>query len=372
MAAKPRYLEAQARSDLQRKMVFVSGPRQVGKTTLAKRILGRSQGYLNWDVAEHRERILKRELPATPLWVFDEIHKYRSWRNWLKGLYDGKDPGQQILVTGSAKLDYYRFGGDSLQGRYHHLRLHPLSVAELDIESAADFQQLLRLGGYPEPFFSGSETFAKRWSREHRSLIIREELADLERVNDLGNLELLAIRLPELVGSPLSLNALREDLQVSHKTVAKWVQMLERLYALFRLPPFGAPKLRAVKKEQKHYHLDWSLVPDDALRFENLVAAHLLKWVHWQQDTEGRDLELRYFRDVDRREVDFVVVERRKPIQLIECKWSDAPVSRGLGYLKERFPAAEAFQISATGSKDFVSPQKVRVCPAVEHLRRLV
>ncbi len=366
-----RYLEAQARSDLQRKMVFISGPRQVGKTTLAKRILGQSQGYLNWDVAEHRERILKRELPATPLWVLDEIHKYRSWRNWLKGLYDGKDARQQILVAGSAKLDYYRFGGDSLQGRYHHLRLHPLSVAELDVQRDADFQQLLRLGGYPEPFFSGSEKFAKRWSREHRSLIIREELADLERVNDLGNLELLAIRLPELVGSPLSLNALREDLQVSHKTVAKWVQLLERLYALFRLPPFGAPKLRAVKKEQKHYHLDWSLVPDDALRFENLVAAHLLKWVHWQQDTEGRDLELRYFRDVDRREVDFVVVERRQPIQLIECKWSDAPVSGGLRYLKERFPAAEALQISATGSKDFVSPQKIRVCPAVEFLGRL-
>jgi hypothetical protein len=353
-------------------MVFVSGPRQVGKTTLAKRILGQSDGYLNWDIAEHRERILKRELPATPLWVFDEIHKYRSWRNWLKGLYDGKTSGQQILVTGSAKLDYYRFGGDSLQGRYHHLRLHPLSVAELDIQDGADFQQLLRLGGYPEPFFSGSEKFAKRWSREHRSLIIREELADLERVNDLGNLELLAIRLPELVGSPLSLNALREDLQVSHKTVSKWVQMLERLYAVFRLPPFGAPKLRAVKKEQKHYHLDWSLVTDEALRFENMVAAHLLKWVHWQQDVEGRDLELRYFRDVDGREVDFVLVERRKPLQLIECKWSDAPVSRGLRYLKERFPAAEAFQISATGTKDFVTPQQIRVCHAGELLRRLV
>jgi len=372
MDSTPRYLEAQAREDLGRKMVFISGPRQVGKTTVAKRILGGADGYLNWDVAEHRERILKRELPATQLWGFDEIHKYRSWRQWLKGLYDGKSAGQQILVTGSAKLDFYRFGGDSLQGRYHHLRLHPLSVAELGISSEADFQQLLHLGGYPEPFLSGSERFAKRWSREHRSLIIREELAGLERVNDLGNLELLALRLPELVGSPLSLNALREDLQVSHKTVSNWVQMLERLYALFRLPPFGAPRLRAVKKEQKHYHLDWSLVPDQGLRFENLVAEHLLKWVHWQQDAEGRDLELRYFRDVDGREVDFVLVERREPIQLIECKWADAPVARGLRYLKERFPAAAAFQISATGNRDYVTPQQIRVCHALELLKHLV
>ncbi len=359
------------RADLRRKMVFISGPRQVGKTTIARHILGGADGYLNWDVAGHRERILRAQLPPTNLWVFDELHKYRSWRRWLKGLYDARRPEQQILVTGSARLDDYRYGGDSLQGRYHHLRIHPLSVAELGIERAEDFHQLQRLGGYPEPFFSGSERFARRWSREHRTLIIRDELGDLERVHDLGNLELLALRLPELVGSPLSLNALREDLQVSHKTVSNWVQILERLYAVFRISPFGAPRLRAVKKEQKHYHFDWTLVADEALRFENLVAAHLLKWVHWQQDTEGRDLELRYFRDVDRREVDFVVVERRAPIQLVECKWTDAPISRGLKYLKLRFPNAEAVQISAVGKADYQTPDGIRVRPALPFLAGL-
>ena len=180
------------------------------------------------------------------------------------------------------------------------------------------------------------------------------------------------IRLPELVGSPLSLNALREDLQVSHKTVSSWVRILERLFALFRLPPFGSPAIRAVKKEQKHYHFDWTLVPEPAARFENLVASHLLKWVQYQQDSQGLDLELRYFRDIDGREVDFVLTERRKPLALIECKQSDTEIDKGLRYLKARFPQAEAWQISATGTRDYVSPEGIRVCPALVYLARLV
>jgi predicted AAA+ superfamily ATPase len=150
---------------------------------------------------------------------------------------------------------------------------------------------------------------------------------------------------------------------VSHATVANWLAILERLYAVFRLAPFGAPRIRAVKKEQKHYHLDWSVVPGEAQRFENLVGAHLLKWVHFVQDTEGRDLELRYFRDVDGREVDFVVVEGRRPTHLVERKWADAPVDRGLRYLRQRFPHCEAWQLSAIGTKDFVSPEGRRRLP---------
>jgi predicted AAA+ superfamily ATPase len=352
-------------------MVFVAGPRQIGKTTLARRLLGRRPGYLNWDVAADREAILRRELPPSDFWAFDEIHKYRLWRGFLKGIHDARRPGQRILVTGSARLDFYRHGGDSLQGRYHLLRLHPLSVGELGARKPADLIALLRLGGFPEPFLGGSEREARRWSREYRQRLVREELTSLERVTDLGRIELLMVRLPELVGSPLSLNALREDLQVSHATVANWVAILERLYAVFRLPPFGAPRLRAVRKEQKHYHLDWTVVPGEPQRFENLVGAHLLKWVHFLEDTEGRDVELRYFRDVDGREVDFVILEDRQPTHLVECKWADAPVDRGLRYLKLRFPAAEAWQLSATGVKDYVSPEGIRVCPALELLGRL-
>ena len=368
-----RYLAPQVRKDLRRKMVFVGGPRQVGKTTLARTLLGKeTRGYLNWDVAEHRQRILERELPPVEFLVFDEIHKYRKWRNYLKGLYDAS-PGEKrrILVTGSARLDLYRRGGDSLQGRYHYLRLHPFSVAELGLTSPGDLEQLATLGGFPEPFLAGSRTEARRWSREYRTRLVREDVATLENVQDLGTLELLALRLPHLVGSPVSINALREDLQVSHKTVSRWMTILERLYAIFRLSPFGAPHIRAVKKAQKHYHFDWSLVDNEAARFENLVASHLLKWVHYRQDVEGRELELRYFRDVDGREVDFVVLEDGAPQSLVECKLSDAPTARGLRYLLERFPGCDAWQISLKGTKDFETTDRIRVCPALDYLRRL-
>ena len=372
MATKQRYLAAQIRADLKRKMVFVAGPRQVGKTTIALSLPGASRGYLNWDVAEHRERILKNELPAGKLWVFDELHKYRRWRNYLKGLFDSRPTGQKILVTGSGRLDLYRFGGDSLQGRYHLLHLHPFSVAEQRIHDRDGFHQLLRLGGFPEPFLGGNEIQARRWSREYRTRLIREDVVSLERIQDLGHLELLMLRLPDLVGSPLSINALREDLQISHKALSSWTQALERLYAVFRLAPFGAPRIRAVKKEQKHYHFDWSIVPEDAARFENLVASHLLKWVHFEQDTKGRDLELRYFRDVDGREVDFVVTERTKPVLLVECKWADSTIDTSLRYLKTKFPDAEAWQVSAIGTKDYQNADGIRVSHALSLLETLV
>ncbi len=369
---KERYLEKQVRTDLKEKMVFVAGPRQVGKTTMVRRIAGKAGLYLSWDVPEHRETILRRELPAAGMIVLDEIHKYRSWRNYLKGLVDQPERKLNILVVGSARLDVYRFGGDSLQGRYHFLRLHPFSAAELKLEHPSELLDLLTLGGFPEPFLSGSQATARRWTRSYRSRIIREEIVSLEHILDLGNLELLALRLPELVGSPLSVNALREDLQVSHKTVSRWLLALERLYFMFRLAPFGAPSIRAVKKEAKHYHYDWSQVPDMPKRFENMVASHLLKWVHFQQDTQGRDLELRYFRDVDGREVDFVVCEGRRPLRFIEAKWDDAPVSPALAYLKKRFPETEALQVSAVGRKDFLSAEGVLVRPSLPFLRELV
>lgn len=367
-----RYLTPQVKHDLQKKMVFIGGPRQVGKTTLAKSFLIDDNGYLNWDFAEHRELILARQFPPADIWVFDELHKYRSWRNFLKGIYDTKPKDRKILVTGSARLDYYRFSGDSLQGRYHYLRLHPLSLAELGSNNQEDFMQLLNFGGFPEPFFGGSNVEAKRWSREYRTRLIREDLTQLEQVQNLGTIELLNMRLPDLVGAPLSINALREDLQVSHKAVASWLKIFERLYFIFRLSPFGTSDIRAVKKEQKHYQFDWTLVTDLAKRFENLVACALLKWVDFLQDTRGEEIELRYFRNVDGREVDFVIARGNVPITLVECKWNDDDVSPTLQYLKTKFPACESWQISAVGKKDFVTPNGIRVCPAVLLLASLV
>lgn len=372
MEIPDRYLIKQVRSDLKRKMVFVAGPRQVGKTTMARSLLKTSKGYLNWDIPSDRDLILRRRWPAVPLLVLDEIHKFRKWRNMLKGLFDEYQRKMRVLVTGSARLDYYRFGGDSLQGRYHLLHLHPLSVAELDLRAARDFKGLLALGGFPEPYYGGSQTEAKRWSRDYRSRLLEEDLRGLEFVQDMGSLEQLMIRLPDLVGSPLSINALREDLQLNHRTVARWAAILERIYAIFRLPPLGVPKIRAVKKEQKHYHFDWTLPPKDSQRFENLVAVHLKKWVDFEVDTKGRDLELRYFRDVQGREVDFVIVENRQPVRFIECKWGDEDVHPALRYARERFPQADFWQISATGTKDFQNSAGIRVCPALTLLRQLV
>jgi uncharacterized protein len=370
-APAARYLKPRVLADLASKMVFVGGPRQVGKTSLARSLLPGPSCELNYDIAAHRQAILRRELPPGDFWFFDEIHKYRGWRNYLKGLFDEFGARRRILVTGSARLDLYRFGGDSLQGRYFYLRLHPFTVAELG-GHADTLPALLTLGGFPEPFLSGSERFARRWALGYRERLLREEVASLETVTDLGRLELLAGALPDRVGSPLSLNALREDLQVSHQTVARWVDMLERVYGIFRLAPFGAPRLRAVKKVRKHYHYDWSVVADPGARFENLVASHLLKWVEFQIDTEGRQLELRYFRDIDGREVDFVVTERGRPIAFVECKLGDDAVAPGLRYLLARFPGTIAWQISAHGSRDFVSAEGVRVAPAMRLLGELV
>jgi predicted AAA+ superfamily ATPase len=368
-----RYLFNQVKHDLAKKMVFVAGPRQVGKTTLAKALIPSPNRYLNWDDDSDRDRILKREFPPCPgILVFDEIHKFRGWRNYLKGTFDKLKEQFQILVTGSAKLDFYRFGGDSLQGRYFLLRMHPLSVAELATATPSTLEDLFIYGGFPEPFFAQNEVDAKRWSLSYRTRLIREEIVSLEHLNDLGRLELLYLRLPALVGSPLSINALREDLQLHHTTVAKWIEVFERMYAIFRLSPFGSPRIKAVKKEQKHYHIDWTLVEAEGPRFENLVACHLLKWVHWRMDAQGESMALQFYRDLRGREVDFVVTNRNRPAMFVECKLSDDAINPALIELTKKFPKIPAYQISLRGKKDYVSQDNIRLCPAIKLLSELI
>ncbi len=367
---KTRYIAAQVKEDLQKKMVFIGGPRQVGKTTLSKS-LQKSFTYLNWDEASHREAILKNKLPPSGLIILDEIHKYKLWRNWVKGKFDTLNQSHQFLVTGSARLDLYRHSGDSLQGRYFYYRLHPLSVAELSINTKTDFMDLLHLSGFPEPYFSGQIKDRNRWARDYRTRFLSEDLTSLERVDDLGTLELLMLRLPDLVGSPLSINSLREDLQKSHKTISRWIDIFERLYGLFRLSPLGGPKIKAVKKEQKHYHYDWALCPEQPQKLENLVACHLLKWVHYKQDTEAAPLELRYFRDSDGREVDFVITEKNIPVILIEVKTSSKEISKSLKYLKAKYPKTKAFQIHLDAKVDYVIDE-IRCMPAWKFLQDFI
>jgi hypothetical protein len=335
-------------------MAFIGGPRQVGKTTLALSLLdpvsSKHPGYLNWDDPRVSPRLRAGELPPEePLIVLDEIHKYARWRNLVKGLYDTEKESRRFIVTGSARLDHYRKGGDSLAGRYRYFRLHPFSLRELASNDGPSAQEhlsaLLKFGGFPEPLFAQSERTLRLWQRERLTRVVREDLRDLERVRDISLLEQLVDLLPGKVGSPLSIKSLREDLAVDHKTVEKWLTILEHLYVCFRIAPYGTRRIRAVKKAQKLYVWDWSTVPEPGARFENLVAAQLLKYCHRLEDVEGYRMELRYLRDTDGREVDFVVLRDNKPEFAVECKTGAKEVSAASRYFAERTPIPTFYQV---------------------------
>ena len=356
-----RYLAAAVQDDLHRKMVFLGGPRQVGKTTLALSLLGtedsRHPAYLNWDDPLVRPGLSRGQLPpGQELVVLDEIHKFPRWRNLIKGLHDGQGRAVSFLVTGSARLDHYRRGGDSLQGRYHYHRLHPFSPGELGSGAAsqADVDALMQFGGFPEPFLSASTRLWRRWQRERLARVVYEDLRDLESVREVGLVELLVDALPDRVGSPLSIRSLCEDLGVAHATVARWLGILEALYVCFRIAPFGAPRIRAVKKEAKLYLWDWSAVPGRGERFENLVACQLLKHCHHLEDTQGYRMELRFIRDTDRREVDFVVIRDGTPVFAVECKSGQKSPSRAIEYFRQRTPIADFYQVHL-GERDYLS-----------------
>ncbi len=371
MKPTERYLREWIREDLDEKMVFLGGARQVGKTTLSLQCLGEKPqranhpAYLNWDELGNRERILKGHLPSKQsIIILDEIHKFADWRNLVKGYYDRHKDRLSFLVTGSARLDYYRRGGDSLQGRYHYYRLHPFSLGELGYGPGRDeLEQLLKYGGFPEPLLKADERFHRRWLLEQWSRVLYEDLRELERVRDVSRLEMLLQHLPDCVGSPLSINSLSRLLGVAHETVENWVSILERLYMVYRIAPFGSKRIRAVKKENKLYFWDWSRVPEKGIRFENLVAGQLLKYCHFIEDTEGFQMELRFIRDTDKREVDFVVLKDGKPVFAVECKTGERSVAPHTRYFRERTDIPLFYQVHL-GEKDYGSEDSdTRVLP---------
>ena len=366
-----RYLEDQIRQDLNKKMVFLTGPRQCGKTTLAMNLIKKDLSrYLNWDIYEDRDKILKKNFPSSSgYFVLDEIHKFARWRNLLKGLFDSRKNELKILVTGSAKLEHYRRGGDSLQGRYHLLRLHPLTIKETGKKDQKTLECLLNLGPFPEPYLSNNQTESRRWSKEYRTRVIHEELTSLEKVSEISLIDLLSLRLIDSAGSILSINSLREDLEVSHKTVKRWIDILSNLYHIYRVYPFGSSKIKAVKKESKLYFFDWNLIEDSGARFENMVANHLLKWCNYIEDTQGYDTELRMYRDLEKREVDFVILKNRRPIEFIEVKKSKQSIDPNLIYLKKKFPEVEATQICLEQCEDSrIGDYNIRQCCALDYL----
>jgi predicted AAA+ superfamily ATPase len=339
--------------DLKRKMVFISGPRQVGKTTLAREIIVQKGGsYFNWDDRDDQKKILTGSWPlGGGVIVLDEIHKYPRWKNLIKGHFDKLGATHHFIVTGSARLNIYRRGGDSLQGRYHYHRLHPFSVAEIEGHnklpspfeqlqiSGHDFNttcsHLLRYGGYPEPFTSANEKALRRWHKEHFDRVVFEDVRDLSNIHDITNVSLFASLLDQRTGSPFSINSVREDLQVSHRAATGWFLILQNLYYCYTLSPFSLKLQRSLSKEPKMYLWDWSQIHDEGACFENFVAGHLLKFCHALEDREGHNARLWYLRDREKREVDFLVTIDSKPWFCVECKLSE-PNSTHIPYFRER------------------------------------
>ncbi len=370
------------------KMAFVAGPRQVGKTTLAKYLLaqvGMETLYFNWDIESHRKAIIKNPEDfwerGTPIpsrrkarISLDEIHKYPRWKRFLKGFYDARGKDLEILVTGSGRLDIYQRGGDSLLGRYHLYHLHPFTLGEMLHEDrqtvfppdlfwknlqegktpsgATDgLRDLETLTGFPEPLFSGSETRLRRWRHSRQTLVIREDLRDLTRIREIGLLETLVALLPDRVGSPLSVNALREDLGVNFMTVQGWLEALARLYYLFKIRPYAGTLTRTLRREEKVYLFDFSGIENPGAKFENLVALHLQKLCDAWTDWGFGDFALNYVRDREKREVDFLITDRQKPHALVETKLTASDVDPSLRYFADRLKPKYAVQVTREPGK---------------------
>ena len=357
------------------KMAFISGPRQCGKTTMAKTMLAERENgaYFNWDEHEFRKMWTKNpsqiipESTKTPLVVLDEIHKAKLWKRTLKGVYDTLKNPVDIVVTGSARLNIYKKGSASLLGRYFHFRLHPFSLREMTgsgplspdhfIENIftrsrknskndqENFEMLFQFGGFPEPLFSQNERKARLWRMSRVEKVIREDLRDLSHVPELSQIEMLASLLPEKVGSPFSIASIREDLEVSFQTVKRWVDYLKELYYLFEIKPFYTAIMRSLRKEGKIYLWDYGEVKDEAARFENLIACHLLKTCHYWTDSGEGNFELFHLKDKEKHEIDFLITKDRKPWLPIEVKLTDTVPSSHWKKFLNQMPCRKGIQI---------------------------
>lgn len=388
-----RYLERYVLGDLKDKMVFISGPRQVGKTTLASQIGDKffkdKYEYLNWDNRKDRKAILGGTFSADKtLFIFDEIHKYKNWKSYLKGEYDKYRDKFKILVTGSARLDIYRKGGDSLLGRYRSYRLHPLSFSELlgKQAAAAPFRKLVfsedtkehrvllsklfKFGGFPEIFTKQNERTLRRWHNERSERLIKEDIREIENLRDISALQVLVELLPQKVGSMFSLNSLRQDLSVTHKTISLWVDILERFYYHFRIYPFQNSLIKSLRKEPKLYLWDWSEVEDESIRLENMVALHLLKFCHFLADTAGYKSQLYYLRDKEQREVDFLVTVGNRIWFCVEVKASYKEIPSSLGYFASKLKIPFVYEVVGENGVDFLK-DNIRVISLSKFLSAL-
>lgn len=352
MAAIARNLEDPLVKDLAKKFVFLTGPRQVGKTTLAKQIIAKKKGrYLLYDDDDDRRIILEKGYRSSAWVCLDEFHKFPRWKAHLKGVFDKYHPTLHCLLTGSARLDVFQKSGDSLFGRYYLHHLHPLSGGELHAaripvwkdspplephEPIGHIPELLRFGGFPEPFGLQSDQEHRRWSNMRRQLLVREDLREITQVHLIGLMEQLMLVLPQRIGSLFSERSLAEDIRVSPPTIRQWMDIFQRLFMVFKITPYSRRIIRSLQRQPKYYFVDWSQIPDEGHRFENLVASHLWKAVQIWTDLGEANLDLHYIRDRDRREVDFLITRERQPWLLVECKRSETEASDGLKYFCRR------------------------------------
>ena len=352
-----------------RQMIFLSGPRQVGKTTLATES---ANTYVSWDREKDRQLVLSGvdavaekfgvaapTAGVMPVVAFDEIHRYSKWKTFLKGFFDSFERNCRVIATGSARMDVYKRGGDSMMGRYFPYRIHPLSVGEL-VSSAIpdesvvhaplpivedDWQALLRFGGFPEPFTSRDVRFQKKWQRLRAEQLLREDIRDLTRTTDLDLIERLARLLANRSGEMLVYASLAREINVSEPTVKTWVSVLKSLYYGFEIRPWFKNIENSLRKTSKWYLRDWSAIEDEGRRNETFIACHLLKAVELWTDIGLGDYALYYIRDKQKHEVDFLVTKDGKPWFLVEAKSSETSISPVLGKVQAAIGARHAFQI---------------------------
>lgn len=355
-------------------MLFLAGPRQVGKTTIgfSAQAMTDDFAYLNWDNQDHRQIILAGPLAVAnhaklqqahatkPIIVFDELHKYSQWKTFLKGFFDTYKEDILIIVTGSSTLDMYRSVGDSLMGRYFPYRVHPFSVAEYlrttirsedeispqkQIESSI-FQDLFEFGGFPEPFINKNKKFSQRWKQLRKEHLFREDIRDLSRIHEIQQLEVLAELLRYQTGQLVNYTNLANKVRVSADTTRRWIKILSDFYHCFIIKPWSTNISRSLLKEPKIYLWDWSDVDDLGQRTENFIAAHLLKAVHFWTDQGLGNYELYFLRDKEKREADFLVTKNNIPWFIVEAKYGDGHhLSSNLSYFQKQTQAKHAFQV---------------------------
>ncbi len=362
------------------KMAFISGPRQVGKTTLAKMLVGKNGIYHNWDDITFRRKWTKAPRETMPDKngtgvIYDEIHKTNKWKSTLKGIYDTKKSDGPIIVTGSARLDIYRKGSDSLMGRYFNFRLHPFSLGEIThcsipspsniVDRALDLKKskvaqdgwknLCKFGGFPEPFLKQSEKFYNIWRQGRLVKVVREDLRDLSNIPELAKIEMLISLMPERVASPLSITSLREDLEVSYDAMKRWLRYLRELYYHFELKPWAKKIPRSLKKESKLYLWDWAECEDEGAKFENIIASHLIKACHiWTDSGEGV-FNLFYLKNKQKQEIDFLITKNNKPFLPIECKLNSTNFTSNFNSFNKHLNLPECVQIVNKSNVKLVS-----------------